>query len=268
MMAACGVENTLAVTHDGALWACGIHFYPEIKCTEGGGWVDSGKHVISNSFERVGAGGFGGARIVATAVGALCAVAVTEDGALWTWGSGYDGQLGHGDGADRVVPTLVAGTGLGGRRIGRCRGLPAEHALAFAMGTHGRLGASSPVRCLAGEVGLLRMILGWYQGWRWMAGAAGREEGVVRLLVGGQVLESVMGLSGFPLDAVFAVGERVLRAVFNDDDAIVSYDVATVVSSSSVKDGRKWLTMYTIDLVKGGRVENVHERDLWSPERR
>ena len=85
---------------------------------------------------------------------------------------------------------------------------------------------------------------------------------------GGQVLESVMGLSGFPLDAVFAVGERVLRAVFNDDDAIVSYDVATVVSSSSVKDGRKWLTMYTIDLVKGGRVENVHERDLWSPERR
>ena len=32
--------------------------------------------------------------------------------------------------------------------------LPAEHAAAFAMGTHGRLGAASPVRCLAGEVGL------------------------------------------------------------------------------------------------------------------
>ena len=84
------------------------------------------------------------------------------------------------------MPTEVAKAGLGGGRIGRCRGLPAEHAVAFAMGTHGRLGAASPVRCLAGEVGLLRMIAGWCR--RWVGGAAGREEGVVRLLWGGLML--------------------------------------------------------------------------------
>ena len=78
-------------------------------------------------------------------------------------------------------------------RIGRCRGLPAEHALAFAMGTHRRLGAASPVRCLAGEVGLLRMIAGWCRRWMWVSRAAGREEGVVRLLGGGQMLDSVRG---------------------------------------------------------------------------
>ena len=80
------------------------------------------------------------------------------------------------------MPTVVTGAGFGGGRIGRCRGLPAEHALAFAMGTHGRLGAASPVRCLAGEVGLLQMIAARCR--RWVGGAAGREEGVVRLLGG------------------------------------------------------------------------------------
>ena len=112
---------------------------------------------------------------------------MTEDGALWTWGLGNFGQLGHGDDQRRLVPTEVLGAGLRGGRIGRCRDrLPAEHAVAFAMGTHGRLGAASPVRCLAGEVGLLRMIAGWCR--RWVGGAAGREEGVVRLLWGGLML--------------------------------------------------------------------------------
>ena len=78
--------------------------------------------------------------------------------------------------------------------------MAAEHAVAFAMGTHGRLGAASPVRCLAGEVGLLRMIAGWCRRWRWVSGAAGREEGVVRLLGGGQMLDSVRSLSNLPLD--------------------------------------------------------------------
>ena len=95
----------------------------------------------------------------------------------------------------RLVPTEVSGAGLGGGRIGRCRGLPAEHAVAFAMGTHGRLGAASPVRCLAGEVGLLRMIAGWCRRWRWVSGAAGREEGVVRLVGGELMLEAVRGVA-------------------------------------------------------------------------
>ena len=58
------------------------------------------------------------------------------------------------------------------------------------MGTHRRLGATSPVRCLAGELGLLRMIVGWCRRWKWVSGTAGREEGVVRLLGGGLMREA------------------------------------------------------------------------------
>ena len=175
VMAACGGGHTLVVTQDGALWACG---------RGGCGRLGLNDRAYRHAFERVGAGAFGGARVVAAAAGGHHSAAVTEDGALWTWGHGDDGRLGHGDEQRRMVPTLVPGAGLGGGRIGRCRGLPAEHAVAFAMGTHGRLGAASPVRCLAGEVGLLRMIAGWCRRWRWVGGAAGREEGVVRLLGG------------------------------------------------------------------------------------
>ena len=104
----------------------------------------------------------------------------------------------------------VAAAGFGDVRVGRGWGLSAEHSLAFAMGTHGRLGAASPVRSLAGEVELLRMIapachvgdcmlvqsLPGRVSW-----SAGKQEGVVRLLGGGLMLESVMGLADFPLDS-------------------------------------------------------------------
>ena len=141
---------------------------------------------------RVGPGEFGGARIVAAAAGASHSAAVTEDGALWTWGAGQYGRLGHGNEEHFFVPTEVSGAVFGGGRIGRCRGLPAEHAVAFAMGTHGRLGAASPVRRLAGEVELLRMIVGLCQ--KWLSGEAGRREGVLRLAGGGWMLESVRNL--------------------------------------------------------------------------
>ena len=44
---------------------------------------------------------------------------------------------------------------------GGAGGLPAEHALAFAMGTHGRLGADADAHCsvLAAEPGLVGMIV-------------------------------------------------------------------------------------------------------------
>ena len=184
MMAACGSGHTLVVTQDGGLWACGQGRYGQLGLND-----EADRHV----FARVGAGAFGGARVVAAAAGDFHSAAVTEDGALWTWGDGDAGMLGHGDEERRLLPTEVAMAGLEGGRIGRCRGLLAEHALAFAMGTHRRLGAASPVRCLAGEVGLLRMIAGGCRRWRWVSGAAGREEGVVRLLGGGQMLDSVRG---------------------------------------------------------------------------
>ena len=194
VMAACGHMHTLVVTHDGALWACGRGLNGELGLND-----DGPRHV----FERVGTGEFAGAKIVAAAAGYSHSAAVTEDGALWTWGQNVDGQLGLGDRQRRLVPTQVAMAGLGGERIGCCRALPAEHALAFAMGTHGRLGgggqagagaaggvrrslrlqekAASPCYSLKEE--LVKIIV--RMSVRWPAGPAGVDEGMVRLLGGG-----------------------------------------------------------------------------------
>ena len=106
VMAACGANHTLLVTHDGALWARG---------DGGSGQLGLDDNYNRHLFERVGAGAFGGARVVAAAAGKHHSLVVTEDGALLTWGEGVFGQLGHEDEEDRWVPPLVAGAGLGGR---------------------------------------------------------------------------------------------------------------------------------------------------------
>ena len=96
-------------------------------------------------FERVGLPVLSDARIVTASASFCHSAAVTEDGALFTWGvaQAYDGSpigLGHGDVAQRLRPTLVEPDSMDGARIGRCRELAREHALAFAMVTHPRLG--------------------------------------------------------------------------------------------------------------------------------
>ena len=71
---------------------------------------------------------------------------------------------------------------MDGARIGRCRALAREHALAFAMVTHPRLGrAQAPAKPLADL--LVEMVV--KACCEWPEGAAGKEEGVVRVLGGG-----------------------------------------------------------------------------------
>jgi hypothetical protein len=148
----------------------------------------------------------------------LHSAAVTEDGALFTWGGGqdYDGRptgLGHGDVTERLRPTLVEPDSMDGARIGRCRELAREHALAFAMVTHPRLGRAQAQAQAGPQVGgarrsqrlqdkaaaagggsdecvfggladhLVEMVV--KACWEWPEGAAGKEEGVVRVLGGG-----------------------------------------------------------------------------------
>ena len=82
------------------------------------------------------------------------------------------------------MPTVVAGAGRGGGRIGRCRGLPAEHALAFAMGTHGRLGGGGrgeAVVAVAGEGGVAGLPA--------EGGAGGDDCGAERGVAGGACRE-------------------------------------------------------------------------------
>ncbi len=185
---ACGNAHTVAVTEEGAVWSWG--------CGEGGrlGHNDEDDRLVPT---RVGRERFGGAKITTADCGGALSAAVSEDGALFTWGAGEwigaPAGLGHNDRGDKLVPTLVDPDLLLGTRIGRGLALGPLLALAFAMGTHERLGGGamaggpssargkklqrqmdsestqdqkgirSPVIALAGEPGLVSMII-WFSG--------------------------------------------------------------------------------------------------------
>ena len=178
VMAACSNFHTLVVTEDGALWACGLNRFGQLGLD---GWTDDHHHFeYSNYFKQVYPT-FDGKKVVAAAVGYSHSAAVTEDGALWTWGRGSHGRLGHGHENDRPRPERVSK--LSNMRIGRCRELPVEHALAFVSVTHGRLGGESSLSALTKDE--LTMIVN--EAKSWPKGLTKREEGLGRLLGGGLI---------------------------------------------------------------------------------
>ena len=149
---ACGYAHTLCVTEEGTLWTFGN------GCDGVLGHNDANNRLLPTQVE---AQYFGHAKIVSAAAGSDAAIAlsysavVTEHGHLYTWGSGtaedvsfdeFPSGLGHSDGQPKLVPTLVAPHLLQFARIEHCHGWPRWsplHALAFAMGTHSRLGISA-----------------------------------------------------------------------------------------------------------------------------
>ena len=50
--------------------------------------------------------------VVAISAGVSHAAAVANDGAIYTWGRGKDGRLGHGDESDQLVPKQIDGSGI------------------------------------------------------------------------------------------------------------------------------------------------------------
>jgi hypothetical protein len=85
-------------------------------------------------------------------------------------------------------------------RVGQCRGLREEPALAFAMGTHERLGASSAAAGGVGERRRSRRAQG-------KAPAAGREEeGCPYLMMPADLVKRVVGREGGGQGASWARG--------------------------------------------------------------
>ena len=145
-MAACGDEHTLVVTVAGVVWTWGSGHYGKL------GLNDDQRRLVPT---LVDSWRFEGAHIATVAGGLNHSAAVTEGGALYTWGRGSTdlqipdlpprpGGHGHADLLNKLVPTPVSRL-LGGARVGRWHALALaeEHALAFAMGTHARLGAGA-----------------------------------------------------------------------------------------------------------------------------
>jgi len=78
-MAACGSSHTLFVTQEGRLWACGNGRKGQL------GLNDRNERRVPTRVEKQN---FGGARIIAVDGGKNHTAALTEEGALYTWGQG------------------------------------------------------------------------------------------------------------------------------------------------------------------------------------
>ncbi len=111
------------------------------------------------------------------------------------------GGLGHADLDNKLMPTLVPRQLLGGARVGRCHGLREE--LAFAMGTHERLGAGSVVAGGGGGRRRSRRAQG-------KAPAAGREEeGCPYPMMPADLVNRVVEVCGWRTEG--ELGEGVVR---------------------------------------------------------
>ena len=99
-----GAAHSLAITTDGAVWSWG----------EGGGGQlghgDGQNQLLPKKIEA-----FAGQRVVAVSAGVRHSLAITADGAVWSWGYGGCGNLGHGDEQFQLLPKKIEA--LAGQRV-------------------------------------------------------------------------------------------------------------------------------------------------------
>ena len=103
-----GMVHSLALTADGAVWSWGGGSFGKL------GHGDEQNRLLPKKVEA-----FAGQRIVAVSAGAFHSLALTADGAVWSWGLGGDGRLGHGDRQQQQLPKKVEA--FAGQRV-RCFG--------------------------------------------------------------------------------------------------------------------------------------------------
>ena len=142
---------------------------------------------------RVGPQRFAGAKVATVAAGLSNSSAVTEGGALFTWGKGeanypfgsqVPGGLGHADLRNSLVPTPVSPRLLGGTRVGRWHGLAEELALGLCHGHARPAGAGAGVTGSGG-----RRRSRWVQG---KAPAGGEDDrGCPYFMVPGDLVKRV-----------------------------------------------------------------------------
>ena len=85
-MSVAGAYHSLALTAEGAVWSWGRGYYGQL------GHGDEHDQWQPKKIEA-----FAGQRVVAVSAGNIHSLALTANGALWSWGGGTHGRLGHGD---------------------------------------------------------------------------------------------------------------------------------------------------------------------------
>ena len=99
-----GDDHCLAITADGGVWSWGY-----------GGFGELGHGVQQHQLLPKKVEALAGQRVVAVSAGQVHSLAITAGGALWSWGSGGQGQLGHGGRQQQLLPKKVEA--LDGKRI-------------------------------------------------------------------------------------------------------------------------------------------------------
>jgi len=99
-----GAHHSLALTADGAVWSWG--FGGEGRLGHG----DNQRQLLPKKIEVLAE-----RRVVAVSAGGLHSLVLTADGAVWSWGWGGEGRLGHGDEQNQLLPKKVEA--LAGQRV-------------------------------------------------------------------------------------------------------------------------------------------------------
>ena len=91
-----GEYHSIALTADGRVWSWG---YGGFGCL---GHGDEHDQLLPKKIET-----FAGRRVLAVSAGPCHSLALTADGAVWSWGYGGFGRLGHGDEHDQLLPKKI-----------------------------------------------------------------------------------------------------------------------------------------------------------------
>ena len=133
--ASAGTHHSLAIAADGSVWSWGDGNSGRL------GHGDAQNQLLPKKVEA-----FAGQRVVAVSAGGRHSLAITADGAVWSWGCGWNGRLAHGDTQSQLLPKKVEA--LGGQRVVAVSS-GAHHSLAltadgavwsWGWGEDGRLG--------------------------------------------------------------------------------------------------------------------------------
>ena len=91
-----GGAHSLALTAGGSVWSWGLGAYGQL------GHGDWQELLLPQRIEALA-----GQRVVAVSVGAVHSLILTADGAVWSWGDGVFGKLGHGDEQHQLLPKKI-----------------------------------------------------------------------------------------------------------------------------------------------------------------
>ena len=97
-------HHSLAIAADGSVWSWGGGAGGKL------GHGDEQRQLLPKKVEALA-----GKRVLAVAAGWSHSLAITADGAVWSWGAGGNGRLGHGDQQEQLLPKKVEA--LAGQRV-------------------------------------------------------------------------------------------------------------------------------------------------------